>query len=47
MWVTPTWRFLGAADGTLFAREAAPSELDAEVDGLPRIDDERVDDAAC
>ncbi len=41
VWVTPAWRFLGAADGTLFAREAESSELDAEVEGLPRIGDQR------
>ena len=38
VWVTPAWRFLGAADGTLFAREAESSELDAEIEGLPRIE---------
>ena len=41
MWVTPTWRFLGAADGTLFARESASSEVDREIEGLPHIDDDR------
>ena len=41
VWVTPAWRFLGAADGTLFARENASSELDPEVADLPRIGDQR------
>jgi hypothetical protein len=41
VWVTPAWRFLGAADGTLFAREAGSSELDAEVADVPRIGDDR------
>jgi len=40
-WVTPTWRFLGAADGTIFARESASSEVDPEIEGLPHIDDHR------
>jgi hypothetical protein len=41
VWVTPAWRFLGAADGTLFARESDSSEIDPEVEGLPRIGDHR------
>jgi hypothetical protein len=41
LWVTPTWRFLGAADGTLFARESGSSEPDRAHEGLPRIDDHR------
>jgi cell division septal protein FtsQ len=41
VWVTPGWRFLGAADGTLFAREAESSEPGADVEGLPRVGDER------
>jgi cell division septal protein FtsQ len=41
VWITPAWRFLGAGDGTLFARVPASSQLDAEVQGLPSIDDQR------
>jgi POTRA domain, FtsQ-type len=41
VWTTDDWRFLGASDGTIFAREARSSEADAAVAGLPRIGDHR------
>ena len=41
VWLTAGWRFLGAAGGTLFAREPAGRELDAEMQGLPQIADHR------
>jgi cell division septal protein FtsQ len=41
VWATPVWEFLGAADGTLFAREAVDRALDAATERLPRIDDKR------
>jgi cell division septal protein FtsQ len=41
IWLADGWRFLGAADGTLFARERRASDPDPELAGLPRIDDER------
>ena len=41
LWVTPDWRYLGAADGTIFAREPRASEPDAALTELPRIGDHR------
>jgi hypothetical protein len=41
LWVTPDWRFLGAANGTIFAREPRSSEPDAALTELPRIGDHR------
>jgi hypothetical protein len=41
VWLTAGWRFLGAADGTLFAREPAGRELDAAMMDLPQIGDHR------
>lgn len=41
VWQTPSGRFLGAADGTIFAALAAGEELPAEAAELPQISDER------
>jgi hypothetical protein len=41
VWQTSTWRFLGATDGTLFARKPADNEPAAELAGLPTIGDMR------
>lgn len=41
LWMTNAWRFLGAADGTIFARERRSSEPDAALGDLPRIVDHR------
>ena len=41
VWLTTGWRFLGSADGTLFAREPAGRELDNEMRDLPQIGDHR------
>jgi cell division protein FtsQ len=41
LWMAGGWRLLGAADGTLFARERRASEPDASLAGLPRVGDER------
>jgi hypothetical protein len=41
VWQTSAWRYLGAADGTIFARESANSEPGPELAGLSRIDDRR------
>ena len=41
VWATSSWRFLGASDGTIFAREPQSGDLDAELTGLPRIGDHR------
>jgi hypothetical protein len=41
LWMTNAWRFLGAADGTIFARERRSSEPDPALGDLPRIVDHR------
>jgi POTRA domain, FtsQ-type len=41
VWQTPSGRFLGAADGTIFAAVAAGEELPADLAALPRISDDR------
>jgi cell division septal protein FtsQ len=41
VWQTPSGRFLGAADGTIFAAVAAGEELPGELSALPQISDER------
>jgi hypothetical protein len=41
VWVTDAWRFLGAADGTIFTREPRSGEPDAALEVLPRIGDHR------
>ena len=41
VWATAAWRFLGAADGTLFAREPAGRELAAAMSELPQVLDDR------
>ena len=40
-WVTDAGRFLGASDGTIFARVRRSSEPNPELEGLPRIVDHR------
>jgi cell division protein FtsQ len=40
-WLTDGWRFLGASDGTIFARVRGSAELDPELAGLPQILDQR------
>lgn len=41
LWVTDSWRFLGAPDGTIFARVRRSSDPDPALEGLPRIGDHR------
>lgn len=41
VWETPSRRFLGAADGTIFAALARDAELQAELAVLPQIRDDR------
>lgn len=41
LWETSSGRFLGAADGTIFAGDRLDGELGADLVGLPRITDER------
>ncbi len=41
LWLTDAWRFLGASDGTIFARVRRSSEPDPEMEGLPQIVDHR------
>lgn len=41
VWQTPSGRFLGAADGTIFAAIPPGEELPAELASLPQISDER------
>ena len=41
VWQTAAGRFLGAADGTIFAVIPADAELAAELAGAPRVSDER------
>jgi cell division septal protein FtsQ len=41
VWVAPGWRFLGGADGTLFAREPTRRELEAPLRDLPLVVDRR------
>lgn len=41
LWTTDSWRFLGASDGTIFAREPRTTEPDAALASLPRIGDHR------
>lgn len=41
VWQTPSGRFLGAADGTIFAALAAGEQLSAEHAALPHVSDER------
>jgi cell division protein FtsQ len=41
LWLAGTSRFLGASDGTIFARVRRSSEPDPAIEGLPRIIDHR------
>jgi hypothetical protein len=41
LWLTDRWRFLGASDGSIFARQWRGREPDPEAEGLPRIVDHR------
>ena len=41
LWLTDGWRFLGASDGTIFARVRRSTEPEPGTEGLPRINDLR------
>jgi POTRA domain, FtsQ-type len=41
VWLTDAWRFLGASDGTIFARTRPSSEPERALEGLPQIADHR------
>ena len=41
VWITRSSRLLGAADGTIFARGARGGDIDAGLEHLPRVVDER------
>ena len=41
VWATERWTFLGASDGTIFAREAPDAPPDPQLAALPRIGDHR------
>lgn len=41
LWITESWRFLGSADGTIFARQWRSNEAEPGLEALPRIVDHR------